>query len=70
MAVKGMKLMFNMEMISQEVTDFDIYENVEVNFSKSLEFNPKLLSEINKVYKRTLNNRAKFILGCFHLNYC
>ena len=24
--------------------------------------------EINKVYKRTLNNRAKFILGCFHLN--
>ena len=61
-------MMFNMEMISQEVTNFDIYENVEVNFSKSLEFNPKLLSEINKVYKRTLNNMAKFILGFFHLN--
>ena len=60
--------MFNIEIVSQEVGDFNVYENIEVNFSKSLEFNPKLLSEINKVYKRTLNNRAKFILGFFHLN--
>lgn len=60
--------MFNIEIVSQEVTDFNVYENIEVNFSKSLEFNPKLLSEINKVYERTLNNRAKFILGFFHLN--
>ena len=60
--------MFNIEIVSQEVTDLNIYENIDVNFSKSLEFNPKLLSEINKVYERTLNNRAKFILGIFHLN--
>ena len=60
--------MFNLEIISQEMSNLDEYENIEINFSKSIEFNPKLLPEINKVYERTLNNRAKFILGYFHLN--
>lgn len=60
--------MFEVEKISKNVVNFNVYENIEVSFSKSLEFNPNLFSEINKVYKRTLNNQAKFILGCFHLN--
>ena len=60
--------MFNVEIVSKDMTNFNIYENIEVNFSKSLQFNPKLSSEIDKVYKRTLNNQAKFILGYFHLN--
>lgn len=60
--------MFNIEIVSQEPSNFNVYENIEVNFPKSIELNPKLLREINKVYERTLNNQAKFILGCFHLN--
>lgn len=60
--------MFDVEIVSNDVINFNVYENINVTFSKSIEFNPKLIFEINKVYKRTLNNRAKFILGCFHLN--
>ena len=60
--------MLNVETVSNDALNFNVYENIEVTFSKSIEFNPKLLFEINKVYKRTINNRAKFILGCFHLN--
>ncbi len=60
--------MFNVEIVSNDEVNFNIYENIDVTFSKSIEFNPKLFFEINKVYKRTLNNKAKFILGCFHLN--
>lgn len=60
--------MFNVELVSENLADFNDYENVEIHFSKSIEFNPKLNLEIKKVYQRTLNNRAKFILGCFHLN--
>ena len=60
--------MFDVEIVSNDGVNFNVYENINVSFSKSIEFNPKLLFEINKVYRRTLNNRAKFILGCFHLN--
>lgn len=60
--------MFNVEIISNNLANFNNYENIEINFSKSIEFNPKLNSEIQKVYHRTLNNQAKFVLGCFHLN--
>ena len=60
--------MFDVEIVSNDAVNFNVYENIEVTFSKSIEFNPKLFFEINKVFKRTLNNRAKFILGCFHLN--
>ena len=60
--------MFDVEIVSNDVINFNIYENIDVTFSKSIEFNPKLFFEINKVYQRTLNNRAKFVLGCFHLN--
>lgn len=60
--------MFNLETVSENLANFNRYENVEIHFSKSIEFNPKLNSEIRKVYNRTLNNRAKFVLGCFHLN--
>lgn len=60
--------MFDVEIVSNDSLNFNVYENIDVTFSKSIEFNPKLFFEINKVYKRTLNNRAKFILGCFHLN--
>ena len=60
--------MFNVEMVSDNLADFNDCEDVEIHFSKSIEFNPKLNLEIRKVYQRTLNNRAKFILGCFHLN--
>lgn len=65
---KGVKKMFNVEMVSDNLADFNDCEDVEIHFSKSIEFNPKLDLEIRKVYRRTLNNRAKFILGCFHLN--
>lgn len=60
--------MFDVEIVSKDTVNFNVYENIDDTFSKSIEFNPKLFFEINKVYKRTLNNRAKFILGCFHLN--
>ena len=60
--------MFDVEIVSNDGVNFNVYENIDVAFSKSIEFNPKFFFEINKVYKRTLNNRAKFILGCFHLN--
>ena len=60
--------MFDRENLSSDSVNFNIYEDIDLTFSKSIEFNPKLSFEINKVYKRTLNNRAKFILGCFHLN--
>ena len=60
--------MFDVEIVSNDGVNFNVYENIDVSFSKSIEFNPKLFFEINKVYKRTLNNRAKFILGCIHLN--
>lgn len=60
--------MFDVDNISKDAVNFNVYENIEITFSKSIEFNPKLFLEINKVYKRTLNNQAKFILGCFHLN--
>lgn len=60
--------MFDVEIVSNDALNFNAYEDIDVNFSKSIEFNPKLLFEIDKVYKRTLNDRAKFILGCFHLN--
>ena len=59
--------MFDVEIVSNDGVNFNFYENIDVSFSKSIEFNPKLLFEINKVYRRTLNNRAKFILGCFCL---
>ena len=60
--------MFNMELVLRDNDYFKIHENIDVEFSKSFEFNPKLRSEVNKVFARTLNNRAKFILGWFHLN--
>ncbi|WP_296811660.1 hypothetical protein [uncultured Methanobrevibacter sp.] len=60
--------MFNLDKVSKNLENFNDYENIEINFSKSIEFNPKLDFEIKKVYHRTLNNNAKFVLGCFHLN--
>lgn len=60
--------MFNLEIESSEIENFKEFENIEFNFSKSIEFNPKLNSEIKKVFQRTLNNKAKVILGYFHLN--
>lgn len=60
--------MFNVQLVSGEIENFNVFENVEVNFSKSIEFNCDIDAEIRKVYRRTVNNRAKFILGCFHLN--
>ena len=60
--------MFNVELVSDNLTNFNDCEDIGIHFSKSIEFNPKLDLEIRKVYQKTLNNRAKFILGCFHLN--
>lgn len=60
--------MFDVEIVSNDAVNFNVYENIEVTFSKSIKFNPRLLFEIDKVYKRTLTDRAKFILGCYHLN--
>lgn len=60
--------MFNIQLVSEEIDNFNVFENININFSKSIEINPKINSEINKVYKRAINNRAKFLLGCFHLN--
>ena len=60
--------MFNVQLVSDEIDNFNVFENVEINFSKSIEFNAGIDPEIKKVYRRTINNRAKFLLGCFHLN--
>lgn len=60
--------MFNVKLVSHNLADFNDCEDIEIHFSKSIEFNPNLDLEISKVYQWTLNNRAKFILGCFHLN--
>lgn len=60
--------MFNVELVSDNLTNFNDCEDIEIHFSKSIEFNPKLDLEIRKVYQKTFNNMAKFILGCFHLN--
>ena len=47
--------MFNLDKVSKNLENFNDYENIEINFSKSIEFNPKLDFEIKKVYHRTLN---------------
>ena len=60
--------MFNVQLVSVEMEDFNFFENVEVNFSNLIENNADIGPEIKKVYRRAINNRAKFILGCFHLN--
>ena len=60
--------MFNVDVFSKNETNFERYENISINFSNSIEMNPKLNFEIEKVYMRTLTNKAKFILGMFHLN--
>ena len=60
--------MFNVELVSHNLADFNDCEDIGIHFSKSIEFNPKLDLEIRKVYQKIFNNMAKFILGCFHLN--
>lgn len=65
---RGSNIMFNVQLVSAEMEDFNFFENVEVNFSNLIENNDDIGPEIKKVYRRAINNRAKFILGCFHLN--
>ena len=57
--------MYNRELISK---DFKLYEDIDVNFKKSIGINPLLIPEIEKVYSRSLTNDARLILGNFHLN--
>ena len=61
---RGSNIMFNVQLVSAEMEDFNFFENVEVNFSNLIENNDDIGPEIKKVYRRAINNRAKFILGC------
>ena len=45
----------------------NLFENLKYSFKFSLEINPYLENEISKVYVRTLNNYARFIIGEFQL---
>lgn len=56
------------EIPKNEIDNYYFFENVDVNFKYSINSNPNINPEIKKIYVRTLNNKAKFILDCFHLN--
>lgn len=43
--------MFNVKLVSHNLADFNDCEDIEIHFSKSIEFNPNLDLEISKVYQ-------------------
>ena len=60
--------MFNLELNDGEMYNFNVFENIDINFSNSIKYNSKINSDIQCVYKRALNDKGKFLLDCFHLN--
>ena len=63
-----MSKLFDSTLVSIVNDELRPFESYDITFSKSIEINPKLYDEINKVYVRTLNNQAKSFIGYFHLN--
>ena len=61
-------MLINKEISIYNSENFNEFDNVDKNFSKSISINSKLSNEIKTVYQRTLNNRAKFFLSTFQLN--
>ena len=60
--------MFNLELINDEIDNFNVFENIEINFSDSIKYNSEISSDIKYAYHRSLNDRGKFLIDCFHLN--
>ena len=60
-------MLINKEILSSDFENFNIFDNIEYNFSKSILINQKLSEEIKTSYQRTLNNRQSFFLGTFQL---
>ena len=60
--------MFSLDIFFDENVEIkNLFEGLEYSFKFSLDINPNLENEIKKVYLRTLNNYARFILGGFQL---
>ena len=53
-------MLINKEILSSDFENFNIFDNIEYNFSKSILINQKLSEEIKTSYQRTLNNRQSF----------
>ena len=62
------EFMFNLELINDEIDNFNVFENIEINFSDSIKYNSEISSDIKYAYQRSLNDRGKFLIDCFHLN--
>lgn len=61
-------LMFDLDIFFDENVEMEnLFEDLNNSFKLSLEINPNLENEIEKVCLRTLNNYARFIIGGFQL---